>query len=94
MTDAIEISGRRAVTFSLSTSIANSGVLEKGEYDIVSDVDCSVAIERGTPSPALTTANGYPLFANQTIPFRVGEGQAIYAIAGGAGTLKYIKTGN
>ena len=92
--EAIEISGRNAATFSLSVAIANSGVLEKGAYDLVSDVATSVAIERATPVPALTTANGYPLPANTIKTFRVGEGQAIYAIAGGAGTLKYIKVGN
>ena len=92
--EALEISGRRAATFVLSASIANSGVLEKGAYDIVSDVATSIAIDRATPSPALSTANGYPLPASTIKTFRVGEGQAIYAIAGGAGTLKYIKVGN
>lgn len=92
--EAIEIGGRRAATFAVSASIANSGTLEKGQYDISCDVACAVATERETPNPALTLANGYPLAASTTVPFRVGAGQAIYAIAGGVGTLKYIRTGN
>lgn len=92
--EALEIGGRRAVSFPVSASIANSGALEKGQYDVWSDVDCRIATERSTPDPALTTSNGYPLFAGNVVPFRVGQGQSIYAIAGGAGTLNYIRTGN
>lgn len=92
--EAIEIGGRQAATFAVSTSVANSGTLEKGQYDVSCTVDCAIATERQTPSPALTINNGYPLFAGNVIPVRVGEAQAIYAIAGGAGTLKYIRTGN
>lgn len=92
--EAIEIGGRPRLSFAVSASIANSGVLEKGQYDVYCTVDCSIATERQTPVPALSTTNGYPLFANNVIPVRVGEAQAIYAIAGGAGTFYYIRTGN
>lgn len=92
--EAIEIGGRQRLSFGVSAVIANSGVLENGQYDCVCTVDCAVATERQTPDPALTTSNGYPLYANNVVPFRVGQGQAIYAIAGGAGTFSYIRTGN
>jgi hypothetical protein len=93
--EAIEIGGRRASTLVVSAVQANTGVLEKGQYDVSCDVACAIAIERTTPDTiTVTLANGYPIAANNTIPVRVGHGQAIYAIAGGAGTLKYIRTGN
>lgn len=93
--EAIEIGGRRASTFAVSASIANSGTLEKGQYDVSCDVACAIAIERTTPDTVtVTLATGYPLAANNVVPVRVGAGQAIYAIAGGAGTFKYIRTGN
>jgi hypothetical protein len=90
----IEIGGRPGASFAVSASIANSGTLEKGVYDVWCDVDCRIATERQTPDPALTTSNYYPLFANNVVPVKVGQGQSIYAIAGGAGTLRYIRTGN
>jgi len=92
--DAIEISGRTRGTFALSTSVANSGVIEKGVYDIWADVAASIATERQTPSPALTLANGYPLTANVMVRVRVGMSQAIYGIAGGAGNLYYMRVSN
>lgn len=94
MSDAIEIGGRPARTLAVTTSIANTGRLEKGVYDVSCTVDVAIATERDTPSPALTLDTGYTIYANNTIPVRVGEAQAIYAIAGGSGTLKYQRTGN
>lgn len=91
-----EISGRVAKVLVLSAAVADTGVLEKGQYALWSDVDCRAAVERQTPSPVLSMTNGFPVFGatKQLVRLRVGEGQRIYAIAGGAGTLNYQRVGN
>ena len=95
MDNSIEISGRYARNLVTSASIADTGIIEKGSYRVVATVDTAIAVDRQTPSPALSVTNGFPLIANTPVDgLRVGEGQAIYAIAGGAGSLKYIRTGN
>ena len=92
--DALEIGGQRAVALVTSTSVANTGALPVGVYRCIASVATSITTDRNTPEPALTTSNGLLITANAYADVRVGPGEAIYAIAGGAGTLSYIKIGN
>lgn len=94
MDEFAEISGQRAVKLALSGSVASTSPLVKGTYHILSDVDCSIVVERGAASPALTLDSGYPIQADIKSAVRVGDNQIIHAIAGGAGNLIAFRVGN
>jgi len=94
MFDAVQISGETVRTLSVSTSAANTGQLKPGVYRVWSTVAVSVRIERDTPAPAISTANGYPVGTSEKVDFLVGDEQTIFAIAGGSGTMSYIRIGD
>lgn len=91
--NAVSIAGRNAKSFALSAAANNSGNLTSGNgiYTVWADVDCWIAVADATvgPIPALSTSNGLKIFAGNQIDVAITAGQAIHAIAGGAGTFFY-----
>lgn len=87
------ISGQTARSLTVSTSIANTGPLQAGVYRFIASVAVSVAVGRATPTPALTTSNGLPIAANASADIYIPADQTFYAIAGGAGSVLYIRIG-
>lgn len=95
MRDISNIAGYSQVQISVSTSAAHSTALEAGVYDVWCGVDVFVRIAPTTAlADAVTAANGYKIFANTVVALRVARaGDYLGAIAGGAGTLSYHKSG-
>lgn len=85
----IENGVRRGPDVATSTTAAETLPLTGGVYDVSCTVDCFIRV--GVNVPALTQANGYPLYANNTVPFLVWEGSTIGVISATAGTMRYIK---
>lgn len=76
----LSVSAAAAETAAFATS---------GLYDVWCDVDVYLKVDTSTTD--VTTATGYLLRANTTIPIVIGIGDKLGGIAGGAGTLRYHK---
>lgn len=87
----IDLFNRAAATLAVSAAAAQTPALEDGEYDVWCSAD--VYLKVNPVANNVTTANGYLLRANNTLPLSVRAGHKIGAIAGGAGTLSYHKVG-
>lgn len=87
VTEYVDLEGRVAATLAVSAVAAQTAVLDEGVYDIWCTVDAYVKV--ATTANDVTTANGYLIRANNTVPVLVRTGSRIGAIAGGAGTLSY-----
>lgn len=89
--DVVALENFAAVTLAVSGVAAQTAALTLGVYDVWCTVDVYVKVH--TTANDVTVANGYLIRAGTTIPLRVLEGRKIGAIAGGAGTLSYHRTG-
>jgi hypothetical protein len=89
--DSIDIEGYAAVTLAVSAAAAQTALLEEGVYDVWCTVD--VFIKVAATANDVTAANGYLIRQNNTVAVYVRDQSRIGAIAGGAGTLSYHKTG-
>lgn len=100
----VAIEGRAAAQLAVSAVGAQTAPLEKGTYDVWCDVDVWVKVARyfdlatppvaaATPNRAqdVTTLTGYKIFAGNTISLDLNNERCIGAIAGGAGTLNFIR---
>lgn len=84
--DPIDLEGRARITdLSVSAVAAQTAALPEGIYDVWCTVDVYLKID--PTANDVTTATGYLLRANTTIPILVRLNSKIGAIAGGAGTL-------
>jgi hypothetical protein len=90
ISDAAHLSGNSQVTVSLTTTAAQSAALAAGIYDVWCDVDCFIKVN--ATANDVTTANGYLLRANNTIPLIIPDQEKLGGIvASGTGTLSYHK---
>lgn len=94
ITDAVYLQGYSQANFAISGVGAQSVALSvdaipgAAVYDVWADVDCYIKI--ATTANNVTTATGYLLRANNTIPVIVPTASKIGAItSGAAGTLAY-----
>lgn len=89
--DIVDVS--RVADVSLSSVAAVSVALEGtrvpgNTFDILATVDCFIAVS-ADPS-GVTTANGYPLMAGNTVSLYVPKGYKIGAITSGSTGTMYI----
>lgn len=89
--DAINIQGFRQQSFAVSAVAAQGNSLDRGNYDVWSDVD--VWIKIGKTVDDVTASNGYMLYAGNVVSFFIDQGSRIGAIATGAGTLRFHRVG-
>lgn len=93
MTNPVALGGI-ARTLAVSTSASKTSTpLEPGVYDLWCDVDVFITAGTDPLNTAITTANGYKIFAGNVIPVRISSSSFLHAIAGVSGTLSYYKTG-
>lgn len=86
----VKLKGNSQGSLSVSgTAAQTSAFVGNGLYDIWCDVD--VYLKSATTSSDVTTSTGYLLRANTTVPFVIGDGDTLGAIAGSSGTLRYHK---
>jgi len=86
---AIVLQNNARVDLAVSTSAAQTAALPPGVYDVWCGIDAYIKVN--TTADDVTTANGYLLRANNTIPVVLGDGDKIGAIAGASGTLSAHK---
>lgn len=86
------VQGQVVVSVAEASSVALNANGDGGVYDLWCDVDVWILVAPTTPGT--TNATGYLIRANTTIPVWVKSGWKIWAIAGGAGTLRYMRTGH
>lgn len=82
---AIVLQGNARVDLAVSAAAAQTAALSGGIYDVWCGIDAYIKVD--PVANDVTTANGYLLRANNTVPMVVGDGDKIGAIAGAAGTL-------
>ncbi len=88
VSDPVDIEGWSQRTFPISGTANASGSLRGGIYDVWSDVDCFVKVDEEAKNVTATT--GYPLMANNVVPFLVRQGRRIGAVtAGASGVLRF-----
>lgn len=86
---AVVLQGNSRVDLAVSAAAAQTAALPGGVYDVWCGIDAFIKV--GPVANDVTTANGYLLRANNTIPVVVGDNDKIGAIAGAAGTLSLHK---
>ena len=86
---AIVLQGNARIDLAVSTAAAQTAVLPSGVYDVWCGIDVYIKVD--STANDVTTANGYLLRANNTVPIVLGDGDRIGAIAGAAGTLSAHK---
>lgn len=87
---AVNIKGAAQGQLSVSgTAAQTSAFVDEAIYDVWCDVDVYVKI--ATTANDVTTSTGYLLRVNNTVPFLIGVGDRIGAIAAGSGTLRFHK---
>lgn len=87
---AVTLQGlRRIPDIATSTTAAETAALQGGVYDVSCTVDCFIRV--GVNTPALTQANGYPIYANNVVPVLVWDGDTIGVISATAGTFRAHK---
>lgn len=92
VTDSIDLFDKTRTDVSLTTTAAQSAALDEGVYDIWTTADTYIRI--ATDASGVTTANGYLLRANNTIPVFVRQNHKIGGIlASGTGTLSIHEVG-
>lgn len=82
---AVSLKNSARVDLSVSGTAAQTAALTNGVYDVWSTVDTFLKVAETADD--VTTANGYLIRANTTIPVFIPEGNKLGAIAGGTGTL-------
>lgn len=97
ITDSIRIYGHSRVDLAISTTAAHTAVFAQGVYDLKSDVDAWVKVDPTADNVTVAAgANaGYPLLANNGVPFDVRDGDKIGAVTTGTttGTLTIHRVG-
>ncbi len=88
--EGLDIEGYAGVQLVTSASAAQTAVLNEGAYDVWASQDTYIKI--GPTANDVTTATGYLIRTNNTVPIVVRQGSRIGAIAAGAGTLTYHRT--
>ena len=92
MPDTIRLSGFSQQSFAISSTGAQSAMLESGFYDVWADIDCYAKV--GGTASNVTTSTGYLMLANNVTPLLVDAGEKIGAITSGtSGTLRYHRVG-
>lgn len=90
--DAIDLEGYAQASLSISSVAAQTAALAEGIYDLWVDTDCFIKV--AATANDVTTASGYLLRANNTVPLLVRDASKIGAItSAAAGTLRYHKVG-
>lgn len=90
--EVLDIKGFSATALSISAVAAQTAALNKGVYEIWADVDCYIKV--ATTADDVTAADGYKLFAGNSVPILIGQGDKIGAITGGASSeLHYHRIG-
>lgn len=91
------ITGRYSQKLTLSTNAASTGPLDPGNYAVWSDVDCYLTVQKDATSAEEVTIEsgdnpGLKITAdNPAFILRLADMLHIGGIAGGNGTLYYIK---
>lgn len=96
ITDSIRIYENSRVDLAVSSIAAQTAVLIEGVYDLMSDVDVYIKVAPTADNVTVAAgANaGYPLKANNGVPFDVRKGDKIGAVtATGTGTLTIHRVG-
>lgn len=89
----VDIKGRSQATLAISSVAAQTTAPGTGIYDVWADADCFVKVNPAAND--VTTANGYPLFAGNVVPFFLRSDDKIGAITTGASSnLHYHQTGD
>lgn len=89
VTDGVYLVNSTRTDTSVSAVAAQTAALTGGVYDVWSTVDAYIRV--AADASGVTTANGYLVRANNTVPVIVPNGYKIGAIAGGAGTMSHHK---
>jgi hypothetical protein len=71
------------------TAAQTSAFTVPGMYDVWCDVDVYLKID--TTANDVTTSSGYLLRANNTVPFKIDDGDKLGAITASSGTLRFHK---
>lgn len=89
MDTGVYLSGRSQQQLALTTSGAQTGILDAGFYDIWCDVECYIAVD--ATASDVTTANGYLYRTGTTLSdVWIPAGQRLGGVvASGTGTLSY-----
>ncbi len=85
------LQGNSQGALSISSTAAQTGAFaESGYYDVWSDVEAFIKVDPTADN--VTTASGYPVFANAVLPnVMILKGDKLGAIAGSPGTLRFHK---
>lgn len=93
VTDIVDIRSRAQANFAYTGTAADVDDLAEGQYDVWSDQDCYIKVHP-TDASDVTTATGYLLRANNTIPVLIRPLDHLGAIRSAAsGTLYYHQIG-
>ena len=88
--DALRIKGSTQQTVTLGTTAAQSAVQTEGIYAVDSDVACFIKVH--PTADDVTTATGFPLYANNQLKFWFDAGDKLGGVvASGSGTLRFHK---